>query len=65
MYGPEKIQINFNDSQFKLSTSFSGKENLFLDINKFIIIYSGVKNLPFGSYIITLNQISAKIIGKK
>ena len=59
-----QIQINFNDSQFKLSTSFSGKENLFLDINKFIIIYSGVKNLPFGSYIITLNQISAKIIGK-
>ena len=59
-----QIQINFNDSEFKLSTSFSGKENLFLDINKFIIIYTGTKNLPFGSYIITLNQISAKICGK-
>ena len=59
-----QIQINFNDSKFELCTSFSGKENLYLDINKFFIIYTGNKNLPYGNYIIILNQLSA-IISKK
>ena len=58
------FQINFNDSEFQLCTSFSGKENLYLDINQFIIIYTGNKNIPFGNYNIKLNQISAKISGK-
>ena len=56
-----QIQFNFNDSVFQLCTSFSGKENLFLYINKFIIIYTSYHKFPYGTYIITLNQLSAEI----
>ena len=59
-----QLQINFNESEFQLSTSFSGKENLFLDIEKFIIIYTGNKSLPYGNYLINLYQLSSKIVVK-
>ena len=35
-----QFQINFNNSQFQLCTSFDEKENLYLDINNFTIIYN-------------------------
>ena len=61
-----QFQINFNDSQFQLSTSSGGKENLYLDIDKFVIIYncSSDNNLPYGDYMISLNKISANIGSK-
>ena len=61
-----QFQINFNNSKFQLCTSFDGKENLFLDINNFIIIYNCSINgkLPYGNYMISLNQISANIVSK-
>ena len=62
-----QFQINFNNSTFQLSTSFEGKENLYLDINEFIIIYNcGAEGkLPYGNYMISLNQISSNIVSKK
>ena len=62
-----QFQINFNDSQFQLSTSPDGKENLYLDIDKFVIIYncSFDGKLPYGNYMISLNKISANIASKK
>ena len=59
-----QVEITFNDSQFKLCTSFNGDENLFLDINKFFIIYTSNKGLPYGSYMFTVNRISSKINSK-
>ena len=59
-----QVEINFNDSQFKLCTSYDGDENLFLDINKFFVIYTTNKSLPYGNYILTVNRISSKIISK-
>ena len=59
-----QIEINFNDSQFKLCTSFNEKENLFLEINKFIIIYTSNKSIPYGTYLFSTNKISARIHSK-
>jgi len=61
-----KYQINFNNSKFQLSTSFDGKENMFLDINKFSIEYYSFQNgeLPFGEYKIILSSINANIASK-
>ena len=56
-----QIQFNLNDSEIQFCTSFSGEENLCLDINKITIIYTGNKGLPYGNYIINLNQLTAKI----
>ena len=62
-----QFQINFNNSQFQLTTSFDGKENLYLDIDKFVIIYncSSDGKLPYGNYMINLNKISTNIASKK
>ena len=61
-----QFQINFNNSKFQLCTSFDGEENLFLDINEFIIIYNcnSKGKIPYGNYMISLNQISANIASK-
>ena len=61
-----KYQINFNNSKFQLSTSFDGKENIFLDINQFSIEYNSNKDgeLPYGEYNITLRGIYGNINSK-
>ena len=50
----------------KLNTSFYGNENLSLDINKFIFLYNFniEKELPYGTYMIVLSQLSANISSK-
>ena len=60
------FQINFNNSQFQLCTSFDEKENLYLDIKNFTIIYNCNLDgkIPYGSYMITLSKMSAKIASK-
>ena len=59
------FKLSFFDSKFQLSTSFNGKENLFLDINNFTVIYNN-KNyqFPYGNYSILLDKISSQIIHK-
>ena len=61
-----QININCNNSKFKLNTSFYGNENLSLDINKFIFLYNlnSEKELPYGTYMIVLSQLSANISSK-
>ena len=56
-------KINFFESKFQLSTSLDSTENLFLDINRFIIEYDSYDNgeLPFGNYSINLNQLYTEI----
>ena len=57
--------VSFYDSKFKLSTSFEGKENLFLDINYFTIIYNKANyEFPYGDYDFLLDKISSNIILK-
>ena len=61
-----QININCFNSRFKLNTSFYGNENLSLDINKFIFLYNfnSEKELPYGTYMIVLSQLSANISSK-
>ena len=61
-----KYQINFYNSKFQLSSSFDGRENMFLDINKFSIEYNSNKDgeLPYGEYNIILNAIYGNIASK-
>ena len=59
------IKLCFNDSKFQLSTSFEGKENLFLDINNFIVIYNNTNcKFPYGTYDMLLDKLSSNIILK-
>ena len=60
-------KINFFESQFQLGTSLDGAENLFLDINRFIIEYDSYDNgeLPFGNYSINLNRLYTNIASNK
>ena len=56
-------QINFNKSQFQLSTSLDGQENLYLDIDQLIFIYESYDGeLPFGNYTLKLNQLFTNIV---
>ena len=59
-----QIEINFKNSNFQLTTSFDGKENLFLDIDKLKFIYNwgSEGKMPYGSYSITLNKITSNIM---
>ena len=61
-----QFEINFNNSQFQLCTSFNEKENLYLDISQFIIIYNCNSDgkIPYGDYMIRLSKMSAKITSK-
>ena len=61
----KSFKLSFYDSKFQLSTSFNGKENLFLDINNFTVIYN-TKNyqFPYGNYHLLLDKISSEIILK-
>lgn len=61
-----QINLNCFNSKFKLNTSFYGNENLSLDINKFIFLYNFniEKELPYGTYMIVLSQLSANISSK-
>ena len=59
------IKLCFLDSKFQLSTSFEGKENLFLDINNFTVIYNNTNcKFPYGTYDILLDKLSSNIILK-
>ena len=59
------IRINFNKSQFQLDTSLDNNENLYLDINKFIIRYNNLGGeTPYGEYNIELNQLLTNIVSK-
>ena len=60
-----RFRINFKNSQFQLITSFDGTENLYLDIDNFVIIYNSEGKIPYGKYMINLNKISTKIVSKK
>ena len=61
----KSFTICFNNSKFQLSTSFEGKENLYLEINNFIINYKNMQlKFPYGNYDLSLNNLSAKIILK-
>jgi len=62
-YKGNNYLINFNKSQFQLSTSFEENENLYLDINQFIIIYDSYDGeLPYGNYSFRLNKLSTNIV---
>ena len=59
------FQLNINNSRFQLSTSFNGKENLFLENNNLTIIYNNDNNkFPFGNYKLLLDRLSSNIILK-
>ena len=56
------LKLIFNNSKFQLSTSFEGKENLFLDINKFLIIYNNMNSeFPYGNYEMSIKRLSSNI----
>ena len=57
------IQVNFNESYFQLDNSLDENENLFLDINKFTIIYDSIDSeTPYGKYEIELSKLCANIL---
>ena len=58
-----KYEVHFNNSLFLLNTSINDKENLYLDIDKFSIVYENkIGDIPFGEYIFDIGQLNAHII---
>ena len=61
----KSFTFNFRDSLFQLSTSFEGKENIFLDINNFSIIYNNMNyKFPYGNYNLFFGKLSSNIFHK-
>ena len=59
------LKLFVNNSRFQLSTSFEGKENLYLDINSFNINYNNMNSkFPYGNYEMIFDKIFANIIHK-
>ena len=58
-----KYEIHFNNSLFLLNTSIHAKENLYLDMDRFSIIYETKDgNIPYGVYLLEIGKLYANII---